>query len=299
MMMNDSPPSARRRAVFSCAVGLLGTLLLVSCGGNNEGAQPPDASPPPGISSAGQWLERGAAAAGQMKKYAFELQMTQGLGPVGKAARSDVRVDMQGKVEREPLKLDQTIKSVIDGEESELRSIVTPEAYFMYLPEYEEWSRLSPETAEENVKTLSDLQVNPEKAIARIRQLEPKLLAERSGSATVIRYEGNGPEASVFLAGLLKSTLGLTDSEADIAERLEVERLKVAYYLDQEHHWPMSYRIETELTAELEPGQKTPVKQTVAGLYAKPNAISEIVVPPEALEAPDPAELEDLFDFAA
>ncbi|WP_372632816.1 DUF6612 family protein, partial [Cohnella sp.] len=259
----------------------------------------PPATAAKGVPSAEQWLEQAAAAAGKMKRYAFELQMSQELGPAGETKGSSVRVDMQGKAEREPLKLDQTIKSVIDGEESTLRAIVTPEAYFMYLPEYEEWSRLSKEVAAENSETLSDFQINPEQAIRRIRALGEGLIAERSGNAAVIRYEGNGAEAKAFLAGLLKSTLGLTASEVVIAEQLKVTKLKAAYHIDAERHWPLSYRIETELTIELEPGRPTPIKQTVAGTYGKPNATQPIVVPPEALEAPDPSEIENLLDFGA
>ncbi|MFB9274657.1 DUF6612 family protein [Cohnella cellulosilytica] len=296
-MRNSSQPGMRRKAAVLCAACAVGALLLVSCAGKKEAEQTPPPTAARKITPAEQWLERAASAAATMKKYAFELQMTQELGPAGDSKRSDVRVDMQGKAEREPLKLDQTITSVIDGEASTLRSIVTPEGYFMYLPEYEEWSRLSKEVAEENAETLSDFQINPERAIERFRQLGEGLSAERSGNSTAVRYEGAGPEAKTFMAGLMKSTLGLTDSEEVIAEELAVSRLKVAYYVDNEQHWPLSYRIETELTVELEPGQKTPVTMTLAGTYSKPNATAAIVVPPEALEAPDPAELEDLLDF--
>lgn len=295
-MRNNPLAAAGRKTAAAIAISAL-ALLLASCAGKKEAEPIPPAKAAKGAPSAEQWLEQAVGAAATMKKYAFELQMSQDLGPAGETKGSYVRVEMQGKAEREPLKLDQTIVSVIDGEESTLRTIVTPEAYFMYLPEYEEWSRLSKAVAEENAETLSDFQINPEKAIERIRELGESLSAERSGNAAVVRYEGNGPEAKAFMAGLLKSTLGLTDSEEVIANELEVKRLKVDYHIDADRHWPLSYRIETELTVELEPGRRTPVRQTVAGTYSKPNATQPIVVPPEALEAPDPSEIEDLLDF--
>ena len=296
MMRNNPLAAAGRKTAAAIAISAL-ALLLASCAGKKEAEPIPPATAAKGAPAAEQWLEQAAGAAATMKKYAFELQMSQDLGPAGETKGSYVRVEMQGKAEREPLKLDQTIVSVIDGEESTLRTIVTPEAYFMYLPEYEEWSRLSKAVAEENAETLSDFQINPEKAIERIRGLGESLSAERSGNAVVVRYEGNGPEAKAFMAGLLKSTLGLTDSEEVIANELEVKRLKVDYHIDADRHWPLSYRIETELTVDLEPGRRTPVRQTVAGTYSKPNATQPIVVPPEALEAPDPSEIEDLLDF--
>lgn len=296
-MRSNPLPAAWRKAAAAIAISAL-ALLHVSCAAGNKEAEPvPPAPAAKRVPSAEQWLEQAASAAGTMKRYAFELQMSQDLGPAGETKGSYVRVEMQGKTEREPLKLDQTIVSVIDGEESTLRSIVTPEAYYMYLPEYEEWSRLSKQVAEENAETLSDFQISPEQAIERVRRLGEGLIAERSGNAAVVRYEGNGPEAKAFMAGLLKSTLGLTDSEEVIADELEVKRLKVDYHIDADRHWPLSYRIETELTVELEPGRQTPVRQTLAGTYSKPNATEPIVVPPEALEAPDPSEIEDLLDF--
>lgn len=296
MMRNNPLAAAGRKTAAAIALSAL-ALLLASCAGKKEAEPTPPATAAKGVPSAAQWLEQAAGAAETMKKYAFELQMNQDLGPAGETKGSYVRVEMQGKAEREPLKLDQTIVSVIDGEESTLRTIVTPDAYFMYLPEYEEWSRLSKEVAAENAETLSDFQISPEKAIERIRRLGEGLSAERSGNAAVVRYEGSGPEAKAFMAGLLKSTLGLTDSEEVIADELEVKRLKVDYHIDADRQWPLSYRIETELTVELEPGRRTPVMMTVAGTYSKPNATEPIVVPPEALEAPDPSEIEDLLDF--
>jgi len=293
MMKNVLRSAARRRAAMLCSLGLLVMIGAASCAGGEKPS--PVATAVPGAVSADQWLSQAAAAAGTMKNYAFELRMSQQLGPVGNAKSSDIRVDMQGKVERDPLKLDQTVQNNIDGEKSTLRSIVTPEAYYMYLPEYEEWSRLSKEVAEENAATLSEFQVVPEKAIERVRGLGANLRAERSGDKTTIRYEGNGQEANVFLGGLLRSTLGLAEPEDVIADKLKISFLKVTYNMDAQRNWPLSYRIETELTVELESGKPTPIRQTVAGSYSKPNAISAIVVPPDALQAPDPSEIEDLL----
>ncbi|TVX97135.1 DUF6612 family protein [Cohnella terricola] len=271
---------------------LLVAILVAACSTKQPEASPsPSATGTVNESLAEDWLIMAQNAAREMGKFAFELQMNQKLGEEGKEGRSDVRVDMQGRVERNPLKLDQTIRSVIDKEQSTVRSIVTPEAYYMYLPEYEEWSKLSKASAAENVATLSDFQVRPELAVQRIQQLGRSLTAESNGSLVTVRYDGNGPEASAFAAGLLRSTLGITDPEADVAERVKIGKMSVIFTMDAEKHWPLSYRIETDLKIELNKGEQTPISQTVAGTYSKPNATASIVVPKEALNAPDPDEI--------
>jgi len=273
--------------------------LLTACSGKPAAETPASetsarkAAPAAGP-TAEQWLDRSRAAAASMSSYGFELQMTQELGQPGDAGRTSVRVDMTGRAEREPFKLDQTIDSVIDGQASTLRTIVTPEAYYMYLPEFEEWSRLSKKVAAENRETLSEFQARPEKAIERIRGLGSSLSADNDGKTVTISYEGDGTATKLFAAGLLRSSLGLTGTEEEIAGKLEVEKLKVIFRMDAARNWPLSYRIETEQTVELEPKKKTSVNQVVAGTYDKPGAAAPIVVPKEALEAPNPDELGEL-----
>jgi len=273
---------------------LLLVLLLGACSGKPAEEAPARKAAPAAGQAAEQWLDRSRAAAENMKSYGFELQMTQELGQPGNAGRTSVRVDMTGRAEREPFKLDQTIESVIDGEASTLRTIVTPEAYYMYLPEFEEWSRLSQKVAAENRETLSEFQSKPEKAIERIMGLGAGLSAENDGTTVTIRYEGDGSAMKLFAAGLLRSTLGLTATEEAIAGKLEVAKLNVIFRIDAARDWPLSYRIETEQTVELEPKKKTSVSQVVAGTYDKPNEAAPVVVPKEALEAPNPDELGEL-----
>ncbi|QJD85324.1 DUF6612 family protein [Cohnella herbarum] len=242
--------------------------------------------------SATAWIEKAIAGAQSMTKYGFELQMHQKLtGTEGGKGVSNVRIDMQGRVERNPLKLDQTIVSDIDSDKTTLRSVVVPDAYYMYLPEYEEWSKLSKDVAAENIATLSDYQVNPERALTNFRGLRGALTAEQDGGAVILRYEGTGQEAKIFLAGLLESTLGVTGEQSDIMDSLAVHKLKVIVTMDAGRHWPLSYRIESNMTIELEPGKKTGVDQTLAGTYSKHNVSAPITVPKEAEQALDPDEL--------
>ncbi|WP_239615776.1 DUF6612 family protein [Cohnella mopanensis] len=273
---------------------LLSLLSLVACS-RSESVPSPSASPP-SVSegtpdSAEEWLIKGRAAALKMNKYGFQLQMKQELDGGEKGGSTRVEIDMQGRAERNPLKLDQTIKSVIDGEKSTLRAVVVPDAYYMYLPEYEEWSKLSKDVAAENVATLSDYQVNPEQALASVQKLGESLKAERDGKVVTVRYEGVGPEASAFLTELSKSTLGISVEQTEIVKSIEVLKLKVIVTLDAEQYWPLSYRIESDMNIELEPGVKSTVNQTLAGTYSKHNVTAAITVPKEAQAALDPDEL--------
>ncbi|QMV41777.1 DUF6612 family protein [Cohnella cholangitidis] len=273
---------------------LMVCLFVVPACSRNDTASSPPASSEAATSEdeATEWLTKAKTAAAQkMNKYGFELRMSQKIGEGNAGEPAQVEIDMQGRAERNPLKLDQTIKSNIDGEASTLRSIVVPEAYYMYIPEYEEWSKLSKDVAAENIATLSDYQVNPDRAIESIRKLGSSLQAARKGNVVTVRYEGTGPEASVFMAGLLESTLGITGEQKDIVNSLEVQKLKVILTLDADRHWPLTYRIESDFNIELEPGQKTTVNQTLAGTYSEHNVSAAITVPKEAQEALDPDEL--------
>ncbi|TFE28938.1 DUF6612 family protein [Cohnella luojiensis] len=268
--------------------------LTAGCTADAPGPASPTAGP---TSSVTEWLDKAETAAGQMANYAFELHLNQQLSGESDEDRSNVKIDMQGRVERSPLKLDQTIKSDIDGEKSTLRAIVVPDAYYMYLPEYEEWNKLGKEVAAENVATLSDFQVDPKKALQNIRALGNALAVEPNEKRISVNYEGVGEEASSFVARVLGSTLGLSGTETEIKSSLALRKLKVSMNLDAEKHWPLSYRIESDFTIELEPGRKTVVSQALAGTYNKHNATAAITVPKEALKALDPDEMDEQLDL--
>jgi len=242
-----------------------------------------------------EWLIKAQAASQRMNKYGFEIQLNQKISEEGQKDPSLVKIGMLGRAERNPLKLDQTVTSNIDGEESTLRAIILPDAYYMYLPEYEEWSRLGKDVAAENIATLSDFQVNPEHAMQNIQALGQALTAEQNDKAVTVRYDGAGPEASLFLASLMGSTLGLTGTESEIASSLEVQKLKVILTLDVKQHWPLSYRIESDMTIALEPGSKSVINQTLSGTYSKHNVAAAVTVPKEAQKALDPDQLDDLL----
>lgn len=250
-------------------------------------------SDPAGLSPK-ELLSLAQKAAENMDKYAFELQMSQKLSGADEA---EVKINMQGRTERDPLKLDQTINSDIDGEASTLRTLVVPDAYYMYLPEFEEWSKLSKEMAEENRQTLSDFQVDPPRALQAIAPLAGLASAEKQDQTVTIRYEGTGSEATAYVAGLLDSTLGLSSLDKRVQESLEIDKLSLSLVLDAERHWPLSYRIETAMSLEFEPGARSAVSQTVAGTYAKHNAIAAIAVPEAAKEALDPDEIAEELDL--
>lgn len=300
--MNFTEKKRRHRHLFR---GLF-IVIALSCIGACSAGEPSASTAVPrsaptsdsGEGGASVWLDKAIVAAKGMNKYGFELQMSQKLtGVTTEAENSAVEINMSGRAERNPLKLDQTINSVIDGEASTLRSIVVPDAYYMYLPEYEEWSKLSKEVTEENVKTLSDFQVNPEKAIEDIRTLGSSLTAEQAEDVVTITYEGTGPEAKVFLAGILESTMGLSGTETSIQESIDLSSLKVILTLDANKHWPLSYRIESDMAIEFERGQKSQVNQTLAGTYSKHNVSSAVTVPKDAQEAIDPDKMEEELDL--
>lgn len=226
-------------------------------------------------------------AAGSLKNYAFELKLEQVLTGEDGAVESSVTVNTQGHVELAPLKLDQTVQGIMDGEAYSNRTIVVPDAYFMYEPEFEEWSKTPKDRMSELVRTLSDFQVNPAKALQSIRALGNGLKAEMSQDRATIKFEGNGTEAAAFLLYILASTLDLSDMEPRVRDSIKVKSLKLELSLDAARHWPLSYRIDTVMTMEYEAGKTSTLTQTLSGSYGKHDAAGAVVVPDEAMEAPE------------
>jgi hypothetical protein len=265
-------------------------LVLGSCSSagapSASSASTASSSPSPTASSADEILTQAAAAAQGMKNYAFDMKLTQHLKGSSVDGNSNVQVDMQGRAELGPLKLDQTIKNDIDGQASTLRSILVPGAYYMYDPEFQEWSKLSQKDTTDMVKTLSDFQIDPSKSLGRLRALGGGLKAETGKERDTISYVGNGPEARAFLDSVLESTLDLSGMDAKVRQSIKLRNLRVALTLDPAKHWPVTYRIESQMTVEYEAGKPSTLDQTLAGTYSKPNGSSAVVVPDDAKKAP-------------
>ncbi|KIL36628.1 hypothetical protein SD71_06325 [Cohnella kolymensis] len=274
---------------------LLAFLLSAAIGISGCSSETPEAGAPsqvkPADNPAAALLTEAQAATRTMKKYGFQLQMTQKVTGATEADNAYFKVDMVGRVERDPLKLDQTIKNDDNGEVSTLRSLIVPGAYYMYMQDFEEWSKLSKTDAEDNIKTLSDFQVNPEKALKDIQSLGNSLKDEKTGQAVTVKYDGAGPEGKAYLEGVLESAMGLSSFDKSVRDTLDIQQLNVSVTLDAVKHWPLSYRIESTMTLEFEPGKKSSIHQTIAGTYSKHNASAAVTVPKEAKEAIDPDQM--------
>jgi DNA-binding protein YbaB len=281
------------RPAASFLVLIAAALLAVSCShegapsGSSASASPAVPVQTPAAPTAADLLSKAQTAAQQMKKYAFQLELTQHLSGEGEGGNSSVNVNMQGRAELGPLKLDQTIKSDIDGEVSSLRAILMPDAYYMYDQQFEEWSKLSKEQTKDIVKTLSDLQVNPAKSLEQIHALGSGLKAQQNGETYSIGYDGNGAEAKAFLDNVLESTLDLSGMDPKIRGSIKLDSLHVELVLDAAHQWPLSYRIDSVMTVEYEPGKPSTLEQIISGTYTHHNASAAVVIPKEAKQAPE------------
>ncbi|RIE04144.1 DUF6612 family protein [Cohnella faecalis] len=171
------PPGRYVRHVFIVISGSLFSArrhyflrgVLVVQGEASSSAASPSATSSAQQSSADEWLTKAEDAAKQLKKYGFELNLNQKMSGESAGSNSTVKLDMQGRAELGPLKLDQTNKSDIDGEKSSLRAILVPDAYYMYSDEFKEWSKLSKEETANVVRTLSSLQINLAESIEGVR----------------------------------------------------------------------------------------------------------------------------------
>lgn len=248
-------------------------------------AAAPSAVPGPSVAAA-TLLQEAEQAMDGVGRYAFTLHLVQKLSG-GAADTSDFEVTNTGKAERSPLKLDQTIDSVQDGEKSALRAILVPDAYYVYDPSLEEWGKLAKEQAADIARTLSDYQVDPARALASAAALGAGLASSNEGGRDVVRYEGKGPEALAFLKHILEGTLDLSSMDAEVRDSIRLKKLSASFTLDPTSHLPLAYRVESDMTIEYEKGSPSDLNQVFEGTYSKHDATAAIVVPKAALSAPE------------
>jgi hypothetical protein len=289
---NSSSLHMTRRFMFAIllAAAVWGSTSCTSSDTSKVSSPPssvPPASPSPSESPAEALLKQAHLAANGLKKYTFELNLTQKLTGQSQDSNSTVTVKMNGRAELGPLKLDQVVNSDVDGEVYAMRAILVPDAYYMYDMDFEEWSKTSKEQTADLVKTLSDFQVNPIKALEGIQSLGSGLKADRTEKSDKITYEGNGPEAKVFLENVLESTLDLSGMDPKVRQSIKLGTLKVDLTLDPARHWPRSYQIESVMTVEYEAGKTSTLVQTMAGTYGKHNESDPVAVPEAAKNAPE------------
>ncbi|MFC3799729.1 DUF6612 family protein [Cohnella sp. GCM10012308] len=293
--------TSKRYSSFVFVFIFAAALALTACSGNDSPAEPNATSSPaaerretaiasPSGSEAGSeaaaLIGQARAAMADVGRYAFTLHLVQKLSG-GAAADSVFEVTNTGKAERSPLKLDQTIDSVQDGETSSLRAILVPDAYYVYDPSFEEWGKLSSEQAADIARTLSDYQIDPAAALASAASLGAGLSSAREEGRDVVRYEGKGPEALAFLKHILEGTLDLGSLDEAVQRTIALESLSASFTLDAATHLPLAYRVESKMTIEYEPGSPSELSQTFEGTYAKHGATEAIAVPKAALEAPE------------
>ncbi|MDI4650218.1 DUF6612 family protein [Cohnella hashimotonis] len=293
--------ASNRRSLFILVYVFAAALALAACSGGDSPAEKSAAaspaaeqretavassSDPEAGSDAAALIGQARAAMADVGRYAFTLHLVQKLSG-GAAADSVFEVTNAGKAERSPLKLDQTIDSVQDGERSSLRAILVPDAYYVYDPSFEEWGKLSSEQAADIARTLSDYQIDPAAALASAASLGTGLSSAREGGHDVVRYEGKGPEALAFLKHILEGTLDLGSMDEAVQRSIALKSLSVSFKLDAVTHLPLAYRVDSVMTIEYEPGAPSELSQIFEGTYAKHGATEAIAVPKAALEAPE------------
>lgn len=292
--------TSRGRTFFVFIVVFAAALALTACRGetpaepvaaSTSAAEPSEAagSTPSGAAGAGDaaaLIKQAEAAMADVGRYAFTLHLVQKLSG-GAAADSVFEVTNTGKVERSPLKLDQTVDSVQDGEKSSLRAILVPGAYYVYDPSFEEWGKLSDEQAADIARTLSDYQIDPAAALSSAASLGAGLSRAGEAGRDVVSYEGKGPEALAFLKHILEGTLDLGSLDEAARQSIALKSLSASFTLDAATHLPLAYRVQSEMTIEYEPGAPSELNQLFEGTYAKHGATEAIVVPQAALAAPE------------
>ena len=287
-----------------------GLALLPACGMSKDdpvasGEMGEVKSGPAAAPEAQSLLAEAERAAGSLNRYAFSLYLTQRISDAAAGAAQDAAgsatgpapadpalewtesvTDSEGRVETDPLKIDQTLRTSFAGETSEYRTILVPDGYYVYDTVFRQWGKLPADEAEQVAATFSDFQVDLPGAIRQVAALGPAV-ASRDANGIVIRYEGGGEPARTFVVRLLESTLGWATLDEALRESLEVQHLLVELTLDPQRRWPVACRLESRMALAAGDGERTILEQTLTAAYRKHNATAAIELPKEAKEAPE------------
>lgn len=286
-------PSRTGRPLAACLLAAC-LLMFTACAPFRHDKTAPgkdaDSAASPGPDPEAQrMLADAERAAGALNRYAFTLHLTQKItgDPSDAAAETNGSVtEMEGRVETDPLKIDQTIRSTVAGETGVYRTILVPDGYYVYDPVFRSWGRLPAEEARKVTATLSDFQADLPEAIRQVAALGPTV-ASAGGDGIVVRYEGGGEKARAFVTRLLESALGWSSQDAALRESLEVQHLLVEMTLDPKRHWPVAYRVGAKIALASEDGSRSILEQTLTGTYREHNTAAAVRLPEEAKKAPE------------
>jgi len=234
-------------------------------------------------------LKEAAAAADKLKNYEIRMHLEQSLDHQG--AKENVKVDASGTVSRNPLQMAQTVTSDYDGDVTTIKTILTPDNYYVNDTLIGVWNRLPKEEIEAVTAALSNFQTDPGALLESMQPyaggFEAVPAGEGAEGLAVLRLTEEDEGARELLGDILTSTLGAGVMEERVRDSIKLNKLVYKVTLDPAAKRLTRLDVVSEMDMAFEADVRTKVTQTLTVKYDKFDAAGPVEVPEEAKDAPE------------
>jgi hypothetical protein len=218
-------------------------------------------------------------------RYAIRMQLNQAL--VHEGTQEKLKVNSEGTVSLDPLMMEQTVRSDYDGDVTEMKTILAPDAYYIHDTTIGIWNKL-PKSEIASVRgALSDFQVDPHGQMERMRKFADSFKVEKNGGQTVLTLTEKDNGAKELLNDILKSTLNGGQLSKEANDSIAIGQLNYKATLDAKTNELIRLDVVSDMKIEFEPGVPMSVNQTLAVNYGEFNSAAKVAIPQEAKDAPE------------
>lgn len=302
--------SETKRMRALAAVLLVGMLLLAACGqkpenpgagganspGQNEaGAHPPGGtSPAPSGKPAEQGKTAGAdvfaktiEASAKLESFSVAMNTKQTIEQAGTKTDIQSKIDMD-VIMKPQMSFKQALAMNMAGQEMKMDMYLTKDGFYMQNAPTGQWMKLPREQMDQLMGGLTNAEMDPSKQLEKLKQFADDFAISESGGDYVVKLSATGDKFNDFLKNELKESMGGNPQLGDVLNQsmsaVSFKQVEYTYTVDKKTYNPKSMKVSMDMEMDIQ-GQKMRLVQTIDGAYSNYNAIKEIVVPKEALEA--------------
>ncbi|MFS0725771.1 DUF6612 family protein [Paenibacillus sp. 1P07SE] len=225
------------------------------------------------------------------ERFALTMRLDQDLSHNEGQDSEQFAMTSEGKVELEPLAVEQMIESGDDDEPTRLQTILTPEGYYVYDHTFDEgWRQYPQDEIPALTETLSDYQVNPAAQLERLKAaVGGSLTVNEEGGVRILSYQGSGDdrETTALMEDLLDSTLNGAQLPQEVKDSVVIDSLEYRIALDAQTGLPVEIEAASVFSIAFEADYPVDIDQTFAVSYRDWDATEPVSVPEEAVDAPE------------
>ncbi|WP_127531937.1 DUF6612 family protein [Paenibacillus kobensis] len=233
-----------------------------------------------------QQLEQSAEAASKPAAWTIEMKLAQQLEEGGKLTKLDMTTT--GPIEREPLRMKQTIQTAFETENSKLETYLTPDGYYMHDLTTDDWMKMAEDVLPQVKETLSDYQIRPSEPVSRLAKASDKVQAEQKQDGhTEYIYSGDGKDegARAIIDDVLRGTFGGGAMTKDVAASIQVEKFEYQLAVDSATQLPSEVHMTMAISIAFTPNVRSTLNETLDIKYSGWNETPTIEVPEAAKKA--------------